>query len=112
MMPQIFPHLAGKVSDYEGQLVLQVKYPGNAKGAIGKHAFEAEVRELLKQYGSICAFETMPVPGDEQMCMLAEFHDVDRVARAVARLDGITIEVRNPLWPVIDHVLTQTREKS
>lgn len=91
MIPQYF----GCDTDYEGQVFLTVKYPLNARSGIAKHAFEAKVREQVKAQGSIRAFSTLPNPGGEEMLLLAEFSDADRVPRALRRLNGARVDVRD-----------------
>lgn len=85
---------------------MSIKLPPGAQSGIGKHAFEAKVREHLEMQGILYAQQSHPSAVDE-LNMTVEFDNAERVPHAVQRLNGVRVDVSTPLSWMSLNMLTR-----
>jgi hypothetical protein len=74
-------------------MAITIKYPHGARSGIAKHLFESKVRETVEMQGSLHAYESQSNANEEEMRLIVEFDNIERVPRAVQRLNGIRVDV-------------------
>ncbi|CZR59299.1 uncharacterized protein PAC_09191 [Phialocephala subalpina] len=100
---RIFPQLSGRVTDYEGELLVSARYPATATSSSDKADFEATIFQTISQLGSVYAFKTFPSRDDDHLSMQIELNNIEDVPRVVLRLNGtmvqgqtLSVEARHP----------------